>query len=97
MTSSADTLEALKEILIETDVDVSATTRLLDVVRVHRGSADLRTVLRGELLKLLDVGILSRPVGSRTHVVMVVGANGTGKTTAVDRLARLKVLAGENP
>ena len=97
MTSSADTLEALEEILIEIDVGGSATTRLLDVVRVRRGSADLHAVLRGELLKLIDVGILSRPVASRPYVDMVVGVNGTGKTTTVDRLTRLKALAGENP
>ena len=96
-TASVDTLDTLEEILIEADIGVSAVMRLLDAVRDHPGESDLRSVVKCELLRMLEA-VTPPPVrGGRPRVVLVVGVNGTGKTTTVGRLARLLTLSGERP
>ena len=97
VTTSLDTLDALEEILIEADIGVSTTMRLLDAVRDETGDADLRSIVKGELLRLLDAATPPPAPGGRPRVVLVVGVNGTGKTTTVGRLARLLTLSGEQP
>ena len=96
-TASIDTLDTLEEILIEADIGVSATTRLLDAVRDRAGDADLLSVVKRELLRLLGGTIPPAMTGGRPRVVLLVGVNGTGKTTTVGRLARLLTLSGEQP
>ena len=95
MTASIDTLDALEEILIEADIGVSATMRLLDAVRDHPGEVDLRSVVKRELLTLLETTTPPPVTGGRPRVILVVGVNGTGKTTTVGRLARLLSVSGE--
>ena len=95
--ASPDTLDALEEMLIEADVGVSATARLLDAVRDRADQTDLRAAVRAELLGLLE-GAQAAPVeGGAPRVILVVGVNGTGKTTTVGRLARLLTLDGQRP
>ena len=96
-TASLDTLDTLEEILLEADVGVSASRRLLDAVRDHTGSADLRSVVKQELRRLLAAPIPAPVRGGCPRVVLVVGVNGTGKTTTVGRLARLLTLSGQQP
>ena len=96
-TASIDTLDSLEEILIEADIGVSAATRLLDVVRDHTGDEDLRSVVKRELRRYLESTTPAPVRGGRPRVVLVVGVNGTGKTTAVGRLARLLTLSGKQP
>ena len=96
-TASLDTLDTLEEILIEADIGVSASRRLLDRVRNHTGDADLRSVVKHELRRLLDAPITAPVRGGCPRVVLVVGVNGTGKTTTVGRLARLLALSGQQP
>ncbi len=95
--ASLDTLDTLEEILIEADIGVSASRRLLDAVRDHTGDADLRSVVKHELLRLFEATTPAPVGGGRPRVVLVVGVNGTGKTTTVGRLARLLALAGQKP
>ena len=96
-TASPDTLDTLEEILVEADVGVSASRRLLDAVRDDAGHADLRSVVKHELRRLLETPIPAPVRGGRPRVVLVVGVNGTGKTTTVGRLARLLTLSGQQP
>ena len=96
-TASIDTLDTLEEILIEADIGVSAARHLLDAVRDHTGEGDLRSVVKRELRRLLEATSTVLAGGGRPRVVMVVGVNGTGKTTTVGRLARLLTLSGEQP
>ena len=96
-TTSIDTLDALEEILIEADIGVSASRRLLAAVRDRTGDADLRSVVKHELRRLLEATTTAPVRGGRPRVVLVVGVNGTGKTTTVGRLARLLTLSGERP
>jgi fused signal recognition particle receptor len=94
-TASVDTLDTLEEILIEADIGMSASTRLLDAVRGNTGDRDLRSIVKEELRRVLETAPPVPPQGGRPRVVLVVGVNGTGKTTTVGRLARLFTLSGE--
>lgn len=96
-TVSVDTLDTLEEILIQADIGVSVSRRLLDALRSHTGGGDLRSVLKQELRRVLEAATPAPVTAGCPRVVLVVGVNGTGKTTTVGRLARLLTLAGERP
>ena len=102
---SRDTLdeeawEDIETTLITADVGVAPTQELVDRlrtrVRVEGVAGDqARAILREELIALLDPS-LDRSLkverkGDQPAVVMVVGVNGTGKTTTVGKLARVLV------
>ena len=95
--ASIDTFDALEEVLLEADLGVAATTRLVEAVRDRPGNGDLRAVVRAELLRVLEAAGPVPTPPARPRVVLVVGVNGTGKTTTVGRLARLIMQAGEQP
>jgi fused signal recognition particle receptor len=93
--------EAVEDTLLSSDLGVEATTELVDSLRARvtvEGTRDEDTVrgwLREDLLRLVD-GSMDRSIASsrvegRPAVVMVVGVNGTGKTTTVGKLARVFV------
>ncbi|WP_254666411.1 signal recognition particle-docking protein FtsY [Humibacillus sp. DSM 29435] len=93
--------EEVEDTLIASDLGVEATTELVDSLRRRvtvDGTTDEATVrgwLREDLLALvqpdLDRRIASSRVGDRPAVILVVGVNGTGKTTTVGKLARVLV------
>ena len=95
--AAVDSLDVLEEILIEADLGVAATARLVEAVRDRPGGGDLRSIVRTELLRVLDSAGPAPVAAARPRVVLVVGVNGTGKTTTVGRLARLIRQAGEHP
>lgn len=95
--AAVDSLDVLEEILIEADLGVAATARLVEAVRDRSGGGDLRSIVRTELLRVLDGAGPAPVAAARPRVVLVVGVNGTGKTTTVGRLARLIRQAGEHP
>ena len=87
-----DLLEEIEAILLQTDVGVETTMRLIDGLRER--AVDRRTRKPDELMGLLReemTGILGDPPApeavSKPHVVMLVGVNGTGKTTTAGKLA----------
>jgi fused signal recognition particle receptor len=95
------TWDEIEETLLLADVGAGPTTELLDALRTRvavlgtRTPEELRRLLREELLTLVDPG-LDRSLavttdGDRPAVVLVVGVNGTGKTTTVGKLARVLV------
>lgn len=83
-----DTLEALEDALLTADVGLSATERILDAVRRDRDGSLRDRVVRVMRRILTDVKP-APPVTTTPHVVLVVGVNGTGKTTTVGKLANL--------
>jgi fused signal recognition particle receptor len=94
----AETAGALEELLITADVGVAAADRIVSAVqaRVRHGES-LRELVKDELLSILEgTGSASPRIGSPT-VVLVVGVNGTGKTTTVAKLAHLYKSQGEHP
>jgi len=82
-----ETFDALEDALLTADVGLAATERIIEAVRADREGAILDRVRRVILRILSDVspapGITTRP-----HVILIVGVNGTGKTTTVGKLAR---------
>lgn len=93
--------EDVEDTLLTADLGVEATTELVDALRTKvkiNGNADEATVrgwLRDELIALVDPSmdrtIVSSRVDGRPAVIVVVGVNGTGKTTTVGKLARVLV------
>lgn len=93
--------EELEDTLLAADVGVGPTTELVERLRTRvrvEGITDpeaARRALREELVALVDPALdrslsLHGP-GGTPGVVLVVGVNGTGKTTTVGRLARVLV------
>ena len=93
-----DTVEALEEALISADVGVAATARIVEAVRARRTRGEsLRELVRAEILSILKGADVAVTNTHTPHVVMVVGVNGTGKTTTVGKLARLTRESGRTP
>jgi fused signal recognition particle receptor len=93
-----ETIEALEEALISADVGVAATGRIVDAVRARkRDGASLRDLVKQEILSILRAADRAPASHHRPHVVLLVGVNGTGKTTTVGKLARLIKDSGKAP
>lgn len=97
----AATWDEIEETLLIADLGVSATAELLERLKTRvrvdsvRDAATIEALLREELLALVDPS-MDRSLATARHadrpaVVLVVGINGTGKTTTVGKLARLLV------
>ncbi len=79
--------EEMEEALLSADVGVKATEILVD--RVKRAAGNRREVLETEIARLLSPeSRVQSPESSPPLVVMVVGVNGSGKTTTVGKLCR---------
>ena len=95
-----DTWEEIEDLLLTADVGVGPTQELVDRLRTRvkvagKTSTSVREILREELVTLVDPS-LDRSLGverreGRPAVVLMVGVNGTGKTTTVGKLARVLV------
>jgi len=93
-----ETIEALEELLISADVGLPATERIVEAVRVReRHGESLRDLVKSELRAVFADTFSPAPDGQRPHVVLIVGVNGTGKTTTVGKLASLARSTGEQP
>ena len=78
--------ERLEEALIAADVGVPATAELVQRLEARGEATELAPALQEEIAKLL--GEPARlEVGARPAVILVVGVNGTGKTTTIGKLA----------
>jgi fused signal recognition particle receptor len=95
-----DTWEEFEETLITSDLGVAPTTELVNSLRTKfrvegvSGPTQAKAILRSELIRLVDPTLdrtLSTDRLEQPAVVMVVGVNGTGKTTTVGKLARVLV------
>ncbi|MFE1782593.1 signal recognition particle-docking protein FtsY [Streptomyces sp. NPDC059506] len=106
-----DTWEEIEDTLLTADVGVAPTQELVDRLRTRvkvlgtRTPDELRGLLREELLALIGTDT-DRALRTARHtaedgtarpaVVMVVGVNGTGKTTTTGKLARVLVADGRS-
>jgi len=99
-----DTWEEIEDTLLTADVGVMPTQELVERLRERvkvlgtRTPDELRGLLRDELLQLVDTSmdrtVHTEPETSKPGIVMVVGVNGTGKTTTTGKLARVLVADG---
>jgi fused signal recognition particle receptor len=93
-----ETLDALEEALISADVGVAAADQIVGAVRERQArGASLRDLVKAEILSILRTADSPAPNGHAPHVVLIVGVNGTGKTTTVGKLARLIKDSGRTP
>lgn len=95
-----DFWDQLEAALIQADLGPGTVQALLMAVRKEAAEGrfrpeDLRQILRGELLSRLPITPASEPE-ARPWVIMVVGVNGSGKTTTAARLARRWQQAGRS-
>ena len=93
-----DTVEALEELLISADVGVAATARIIAAVTTRaRNGQSLRDLVKQEIRGVFAA--VDRPIVVAHHpkVVLIVGVNGTGKTTTVGKLANRLKSDGEKP
>jgi fused signal recognition particle receptor len=98
--------EEIEESLITADVGMAATTeivgRLRERVRVlgTRTAGELRALLAEELVAALDPGmdrtLAATPTDGKPAVLLVVGVNGSGKTTTCGKIARVLVADGHS-
>jgi fused signal recognition particle receptor len=96
-----DAWDEIEDTLITADVGVVPTRLIVDDLRTKvkvlgsRGPQEIRELLKNELVTQigpdLDRTLHTEPHGNRPAVVLVVGVNGTGKTTTCGKLARVLV------
>jgi fused signal recognition particle receptor len=92
-----DTLDVLEEVLIGADVGVAATDAIVSAVGADRGPDRLRDKVKREIARVLDGAGAPPAILSKPHVMLIVGVNGTGKTTTVGKLAALFRTQGLSP
>ncbi len=94
-----EVLDNLEEVLVSSDVGVETTLQIIDRIeaRVARdkylNTSELNTILKEEIVSLLEDNTVTgdpdfaAPTPKKPHIIMVVGVNGSGKTTTVAKLA----------
>jgi fused signal recognition particle receptor len=95
------TWDEIEDTLITADMGVSPARQLVEDLRTEvrvaggRGVADVRSLLRAQLIEAIgpdqDRSLHTARHGDRPAVLLVVGVNGTGKTTTCGKLARVLV------
>jgi len=94
-TVAEETWDELEELLISADVGVATTHKLIGRVKqrvreekLNEGS-QIRSALKEEMVGLLRVDVESRAVSKQDscRLILVVGVNGSGKTTSIAKLA----------
>jgi fused signal recognition particle receptor len=98
--------EEVEEILISADVGVAATGELVERLRARsavlgtRTAGELRAMLAEELTAALDPemdrALAAAPMDGHPAVLLVVGVNGSGKTTTCGKIARVLVADGHS-
>ncbi|WP_374623000.1 signal recognition particle-docking protein FtsY [Devosia sp.] len=89
-------LDELEDILIQADFGLDMASQVTEALRRDRfdrdiSAEDVREVLASEIVKVLDP--VARPLvvdaAQKPFVILMVGVNGTGKTTTIGKLAGL--------
>ncbi len=92
--------DELEEALIRADLGVPMMTRIMKVLQAREEKMTAESVVavaREEILKVLPRdNVVLRPLASKTKVILVVGVNGTGKTTSTAKLAHFLKAKGHS-
>lgn len=102
-----EVLDNLEEALVSSDVGVATTLRIIERIEArvakdkYLSTVELNTILKEEVVALLEKNTsapdhdFSSPLPAKPYVIMVVGVNGSGKTTTVAKLAHQYKNAGK--
>jgi fused signal recognition particle receptor len=94
-----EVLDNLEEVLVSSDVGVETTLKIIERIeaRVERdkylNTSELNTILKEEIVALLEdnnagsESDFTAQLTTTPHVIMIVGVNGSGKTTTIAKLA----------
>jgi fused signal recognition particle receptor len=83
----------LEEVLISADVGMETTEKLIERTRQRvkeeklKDGEQVKEALKKEMVNILDLPVKEPVVGSPPKVVLVIGVNGSGKTTSIAKLA----------
>ncbi|EJF85395.1 signal recognition particle-docking protein FtsY [Bartonella rattimassiliensis] len=87
------TLQELEDILIQADLGIETVTRITNTLASNRygkdlSTDDIHTIVADEIKKVLEpVAVpLELDLSYKPHVILLVGVNGTGKTTTIGKL-----------
>ena len=93
-----ETVDALEELLISADVGMAATGRIIEAVRTRsRNGTSLRDLVKEEIRSIFAAADQPLVVANHPRVTLIVGVNGTGKTTTVGKLANRLKSEGQKP
>jgi len=96
----AGTLDELEDVLIQADLGLEMSSRIVKAVAQGRYERDIepeevKQILAGEMAKVLEpVAVPFRFGVEKPFVILVVGVNGSGKTTTIGKLAALAARDG---
>ncbi len=95
-----DLLEELEELLITSDMGVDTTMEFIESISKTASKINdadsLKTALKNEVLSFLNAEAPEpKEMTAKPHIIMVVGVNGTGKTTTIGKLAAKYTAAGK--
>lgn len=88
-------LEELEELFITADIGVSTTIKIIEEVKsevsrnILKNPEELKNSIKQKLLKILSIDNSLNKTDNKPFVILVVGVNGTGKTTSIAKLANL--------
>ena len=97
--------EELEELLVSADVGVETTNKLLSKVKQRvktnklSEASQIRETLKEEMVNLLNIPQSANSMPERSgefpHIILVVGVNGSGKTTSIAKLAYCFISEGK--
>ena len=96
-----DTLDAIEEALVESDMGVDTTLKVIDALeeRVQKDKYmsfdELVGLLREEIGSLVGESVEPFDFGKKPYIMLVVGVNGVGKTTTIGKLAAMLTRQGK--
>lgn len=88
-------LEELEELFITSDIGVKTTVKIIDALRdavdrkTLKNPEELKTALKNKILEILSIDNDLNETDESPYVILVVGVNGTGKTTSIAKLTNL--------
>ncbi len=94
-------MEQIEEVLLTSDVGVKTTSELVGAIKESLSRGELKDeervwdALRSKALEVIDIGGGGIALSATPTVVMVVGVNGSGKTTTIGKLATRLVADGK--
>jgi len=94
-----EVLDNLEEALVSSDVGVSTTLKIIERIEArvskdkYLNTSELNSILKEEIVALLEKNTsgpefsFSSPLPASPYIIMVVGVNGSGKTTTIAKIA----------